>query len=134
MKLKLSTQSVVKDFSLIARSGVWNLVEARIEPGAFGVAVGGTFTVSLVKQGGSNLWIDDVRMQPTDAEVSCYVYDTKTLRVLTVFDDQHFGLFYQYNAEGKLVRKQIETARGIKTVQETQYNIPEKNKTDFISE
>lgn len=134
LKLKLSTQSAVKDFSLVARSGVWSLVEARIDPGSFGVAMDGTFTVSLMKQGGGNLWIDDVRMQPADAEVSCYVYDVKTLRVLTVFDDQHFGLFYQYDAEGKLVRKQIETARGIKTVQETQYNIPEKNKADFIGE
>jgi hypothetical protein len=134
LKLKLSTQSAVKDFSLVARSGVWSLVEARIDPGSFGVAIDGTFTVSLMKQSGGNLWIDDVRMQPADAEVSCYVYDVKTLRVLTVFDDQHFGLFYQYNAEGKLVRKQIETARGIKTVQETQYNIPEKNKADFIGE
>ncbi|MBL4669491.1 MAG: hypothetical protein JKY30_09555 [Flavobacteriales bacterium] len=43
---------------------------------------------------------------------------------MATFDDQHFGLFYQYNAEGKLVRKLIETERGMKTVQETQYNTP----------
>ncbi|SKC59340.1 immunoglobulin domain-containing protein [Ohtaekwangia koreensis] len=134
IKLKLSTLSTLENFSLVARSGQWSLLEARIEPGNFGLAVGGTFTAFLIKQQGGDVWIDDVRMQPINAEVTCYVYDVKTLRVLTVLDDQHFGLFYQYNAEGKLVRKQIETARGVKTVQETQYNIPERNKTDFNRE
>ena len=76
------------------------------------------------QSGTENIWIDDVRMQALDAQMICYVYDVNTLRLLTSFDDQHFGLFYQYNAEGKLVRKLIETERGMKTVQETQYNTP----------
>ena len=50
--------------------------------------------------------------------------DPTTRKLLASFDDQHFGLFYQYNAEGKLVRKQVETERGLQTIQETQYNTP----------
>ncbi|MEL6562362.1 MAG: hypothetical protein AAFQ94_29605, partial [Bacteroidota bacterium] len=66
--------------------------------------------------------IDDIRIQPIDAEMTCYVYDPFTLRLTTIFDDQHFAMFYQYNEEGKLLRKLIETERGIKTLQETYYN------------
>lgn len=66
--------------------------------------------------------IDDIRVQPLDSEMNCYVYDPITLRLLAVFDDQHFGLYYQYNEEGKLIRKRIETERGVKTIQETFYN------------
>jgi uncharacterized repeat protein (TIGR01451 family) len=76
--------------------------------------------------GDKEIWLDDLRIQPLNAKVGCYVYDPATLRLLTSFDDQHFGLYYQYNAEGKLVRKQLETEKGIKTVQETHYHLPEK--------
>ncbi len=72
----------------------------------------------------NNVWLDDIRIQPLDAQMTAYVYDTATLRLLTSFDDQHFGLYYQYNGEGKLVRKLFETERGMKTIQETQYHIP----------
>lgn len=54
----------------------------------------------------------------------CYVYDAATLRPITEFDDQHFGKYFQYNSEGKLVRKLRETERGMKTVAETQYHTP----------
>jgi hypothetical protein len=70
------------------------------------------------------LYVDDVKFQPKDAQVSCFVYDVATLRLLTQFDDQHFGVYYQYNDEGKLVRKMVETEKGMKTIQESQYNSP----------
>jgi hypothetical protein len=54
----------------------------------------------------------------------CYVYYPDDLRQATVFDDQHFGIYFQYNGEGKLIRKLYETERGLKTVQETQYHTP----------
>ncbi len=79
-------------------------------------------------EGSEEIWIDDVRVQPIDAQVVNYVYDIYTHRLLTSFDDQHFGLFYQYNAEGKLVRKLKETERGMKTIQETQYNSNKKDR------
>ena len=68
--------------------------------------------------------IDDIRFQPKEAQSTCYVYDVSTLRLITVFDDQHFGLYYIYNDEGQLVRKMIETERGIQTISESQNNTP----------
>ncbi|MEQ8477230.1 hypothetical protein [Fulvivirga sp.] len=74
--------------------------------------------------GEGSIRIDDIRIQPGDAQMTTYVYDSRNLRLLTIFDDQHFGLYYQYDREGKLIRKEIETERGKKTIQETHYNTP----------
>jgi hypothetical protein len=82
------------------------------------------FEIRCTNAPGTTTAIDDVRIQPVDAQMTTYVYDAKTLRLLATFDDQHFGLYYQYNGEGKLVRKQIETERGLKTVQENLQNTP----------
>ncbi len=100
----------------IAQTGEWSLFKAELK---FDNTSETTISVSPA----SGKYIDDLRLQPTDAKAVCYVYDKATLKLLTQFDDQHFGLFYQYNAEGQLVRKMVETEKGMKTLQETQYNI-----------
>ncbi len=69
----------------------------------------------------SYLIVDDVRFYPQEAQATCYVYDD-AYRLVAQLDDQHFGTYFQYNDEGQLVRKIIETERGKKTIQETQYN------------
>jgi hypothetical protein len=103
----------------VGRSGEWALYQAIIPPN------GPTFSVSITCiNAAGQTWMDDLRIQPVDAQMTAYVYDPDNLRLLTSFDDQHFGLYYQYNAEGKLVRKQVETEHGLKTIQETQYNTP----------
>jgi hypothetical protein len=130
--LKLIVQNKTKqdstNFTKIARVGKWTLFEARINKLDKNFKKDDTLSVSVkytsTSLGKEEIWIDDLRMQPLDAEMNCYVYDVNTMRLLTSFDDQHFGVYNQYNTEGKLVRIQIETERGIKTVQETQYNIP----------
>lgn len=116
------TGSSATPIAQIAQSGGWSLWESTVTPGSDNVFI------FITKSGGGTIYIDDLRIQPVDAEMTCYVYDPRTLRLLTVFDDQHFGLYYQYNDEGKLVRKQLETERGIKTIQETQYNLPTQAK------
>lgn len=68
--------------------------------------------------------IDDIRIQPFESEMTAYVYDPATLKVSAVLDNQHFATFYQYNGEGKLMRKKLETERGTKTVEEAFYNTP----------
>lgn len=124
-----NSQAVSQAFKKVAQVGEWYLYEAKIQPTSFsGMSVGDVLKTfvkyEFTAHGSENIWIDDVRIQPMDAQVTTYVYDVVSHRVITTFDDQHFGLFYQYNAEGKLVRKLIETERGMKTVQETQYNTP----------
>ena len=106
----------------IAQLGEWALYEALVKDVK---NVSETdFTLTPVYSGTTALWMDDLRLQPYDAQMNCYVYDAKTLRLIASFDDQHFGLLYQYNGEGKLIRKLVETERGQKTVSETQYNVP----------
>jgi hypothetical protein len=116
-------------FSSVARTGEWTLYEgkasaASLMAAAYGV---GTAVVPMIQNNYSSskaIWIDDLRVQPMDAQAMAYVYDLATLRLIASFDDQNFGLFYQYNAEGKLVRKMVETQNGLKTVTETQYHSP----------
>ena len=111
------------------RTGEWMLYEAVVPMSTSSADLGELLTPRLrfTTVGASNIWIDDVRVQPRDAQMTAYVYDPTTLRLLASFDDQHFALRYQYNAEGKLIRKQVETERGLKTVQETQYHVPSTN-------
>jgi hypothetical protein len=115
--------------SKIAQTGEWSLYEAKITDWQ-GLTDGSLFDVSLSYDinyaTGERVHIDDFRVQPTDAQVACTVYDTRDFRVLTQFDDQHFGVYYEYNDQGQLVRKSIETVRGMKTVQEQQSNIVRK--------
>ncbi len=101
----------------IAQTGVWSLYKAELK------FVNTTKVTISISASGANTFIDDLRLQPSDAKAICYVYDKGTLKLLTQFDDQHFGMFYQYNAEGQLVRKMVETEKGMKTLQETQYNV-----------
>ncbi|MFD1001327.1 hypothetical protein ACFQ21_18500 [Ohtaekwangia kribbensis] len=109
----------------VAKTGAWTLYSTNVNKSIFPTK-GAAFSVSVSYplRAGENVYIDDVRFQPIDAQSKCYVYDVSTFRLLTQFDDQHFGLYYQYNSEGKLIRKQIETEKGLKTIQETQYNTP----------
>ena len=100
--------------TFIGQSGEWSLYEKEID------GTGDGFAIKCDSQSS----IDDVRIQPSNSTATCYVYDLASFRLLAQFDDRHFGLFYEYNDEGKLIRKIIETERGMKTVQETQYNTP----------
>ena len=110
-----------------AQSGAWYLYRFEISPNRLAVSVGQSIDISLMRSvDADNVIIDDVRFQPNQAEALCYVYDKSTLRLLAQFDDQHFGRFFQYNAEGKLIRKLIETERGVRTLQENHYNTPDE--------
>jgi hypothetical protein len=121
----VGTVSLPLSFVKIAQTGEWSLYEARVTAWQ-SLAVNSTIKVVLKNNitATPTIYIDDYVMHPLTAKTNSYVYDPKTLRLLTSFDDQHFGLYYQYNQEGKLVRKLIETERGMKTVTENQYNSP----------
>ncbi len=97
-----------QNMTLVSQSGEWKLYESNL--------TNKDFTIN-----GTGL-IDDFRVQPTNSAATCYVYDLKSFRLLAQFDDKHYGMFYEYNDEGKLIRKKVETERGSKTIQETQYN------------
>jgi hypothetical protein len=73
---------------------------------------------------GYDLFIDDVRVQPYGSEMKAYVWDDVTRKPLAEFDDRHFAVIYQYNAEGKLMRVLRETERGIRAIEEQHQNVP----------
>ncbi len=112
----------------IAQTGEWTLYQVLVDnldpalvPDDVGLTLEIRFASNII---GEVVWVDDVRVQPLDASMMTYVYDRSTLALITQFDDQHFGTYYQYNGEGQLVRIKRETERGLRTVAETQYNVP----------
>lgn len=108
----------------MASSGEWTLYVAEIRDWA-GLLEGDFIDLTLQYEeiGGEQVFIDDLRLQPLDAEVMCNVYDVKSLRLLTQFNDQHFGVYYHYDEEGKLTKQSIETDRGMKMITEQTSNI-----------
>ncbi|MBK9462276.1 MAG: hypothetical protein IPN94_23355 [Sphingobacteriales bacterium] len=129
-KLRVNLGQGDGKITYLATSGDWHLFERIITTSTTGLSAQIALQVSeTCNVDCTQFTIDDVRIQPIDAQMNCYVYDTKTQQLLASFDDQHFGTYYQYNEKGQLVRKIIETERGKKTVQENQYNVPNKPKT-----
>ncbi len=113
---------------LVAKTGAWSLY--RVFIAALSLPEGQQIDMTLTFDN-PTIYIDDIKFSPKESQTTCFVYDVKSLRLLTLFDDQHFGLYYQYNNEGQLVRKLIETERGLKTITETQYNTPRENRENF---
>ena len=110
----------------VARSGAWTLYESVVK--LTGVTDNKKLSFSLLNNANNTVYVDDYRVQPADAQATCFVYDQSNLRLLATFDDRHFAMIYQYDAEGKLVRKIVETEKGMKTISETQYNVPGKSR------
>lgn len=109
----------------IAQTGEWSLYSVDINTSG----INGLQDIRLSYHFMSNesVFIDDVRIQPKDALMNCTVY-SKDKKVLAQFSDQHFGVFYEYNQEGVLMRQLIETEKGKKTIKEQHQNAPKINR------
>jgi len=103
------------DMKLIAQTGEWSLYSVDIKnfvtiplspSGSANYNIKLSYNHSTV--GSEKVLIDDFRVQPLDASMNCSVYMADN-KVAAQFDDQHFGVFYEYNNKGQLVRKSIET-------------------------
>ena len=66
-----------------------------------------------------NVYFDDIRMHPFNAEMKSYIYDPITLRLMAELDENNYATFYNYDAEGQLIRIKKETIQGVKTIKET---------------
>ncbi len=126
-QLKALIGGVPFDFKRIAQTGNWALYIVEIPSNSFKGLSAGNYDVQLSYNFNTALneqvLVDDFRIQPLNSMMNCTVY-TNDNKVAAQFDDQHFGVYYEYNHKGQLVRKSIETERGKKTLQEQQYNTP----------
>jgi len=126
VRLRVNSKSTPVTCEKIAQTGQWSLYQALIQP-SYLVAndpIRLQLIYDLDEEHHENAFVDDVCIQPLDAQSTCYVYDPLTFKLLVRFDGQHFGTYYIYNREGKLVRQMIETEKGMQTLKETTYNTP----------
>lgn len=68
-------------------------------------------------------YLDDFRIQPLRAQMVGYVYDFNNFRLMATLDDNNFCTFFEYDAEGSLIRKKIETINGIQTLEENRNSL-----------
>ena len=65
------------------------------------------------------VYYDDIRVHPINGSMKSFVYDPQTFRLMAEHDDNNYSTFYEYDEEGGLVRIKKETAKGVKTIQES---------------
>jgi hypothetical protein len=77
-------------------------------------------TISLKNNSATSLaYFDDIRMQPYHSNMKTFVYHPETQRLMSELDENNYATFYEYDAEGGLVRVKKETEKGVYTIQET---------------
>ena len=91
----------------------------RIE-GTFSVPRAAT-SIHITLSSGGKAWFDDIRIQPVQSQLNTYVYDPKNLALKAILNESNYTTFFEYDKEGKLVRKKVETEKGIKTILEGGY-------------
>ncbi|MDP4262203.1 MAG: PA14 domain-containing protein [Bacteroidota bacterium] len=74
----------------------------------------------------AEVFIDDLRLHPFNANMKSFVYDPITLRLASELDENNFASFYEYDDDGGLVRVKKETKAGIKTITETRSAVQKK--------
>jgi hypothetical protein len=76
-------------------------------------------TVSLQNTGNKNVYFDDIRIHPFNANEKSFVYHSSSLRLMAELDENNYASFYEYDDDGTLTRVKKETVRGVKTIKET---------------
>ncbi len=75
---------------------------------------------------GSNYY-DDLRIYPAQSNSKAFVYHPVTRKLMATLDENNYATFYEYDAEGNLIRTKKETEQGIMTLSEsrgTHYKMP----------
>lgn len=82
------------------------------------------FTLNL----GANFYYDDLRIFPFASNSKGFVYHPVTRKLMATLDENNYATFYEYDAEGNLVRTKKETSKGILTVSESRSTHYKSNK------
>lgn len=73
------------------------------------------FTLKLAK----GFFYDDIRIYPFESNSKAFVYHPVTRKLTATLDENNYATFYEYDAEGNLVRTKKETEKGILTISES---------------
>lgn len=129
---KSNPDGTIDDNTTIGANPVYNI---KCEPNANGEIIEGWqrifkkfkvpsdaefFNIILVNEdNGIPLYFDDIRIHPIDGSMKSFVYDPETYKLMSELDENNYSIFYEYDKEGGLIRVKKETAKGVKTIQET---------------
>lgn len=67
----------------------------------------------------SDVFIDDLRIQPVESAMECYVYNPDNYLLKAKLDDNNYFTKYQYNGNGDLISTIQETEKGIISLSES---------------
>ena len=73
--------------------------------------------------GTNNMFVDDLRLYPFDANMKSFVYHPSSLKLIAELDANNHATFYEYDEEWNLIRVKKETERGIMTLQENRSHV-----------
>ncbi|QNR26109.1 hypothetical protein [Croceimicrobium hydrocarbonivorans] len=99
----------------------WQKVEQILEVQA-GSSVDKVMMV-FQKSHGAAIYMDDLRIHPSNGLMTSNVYDKVFGRLSAQLDANNYATYYEYDLEGNLVRVKRETERGIQTIQENRQNL-----------
>jgi hypothetical protein len=97
----------------------WVLYEGEIGVPKLITSIGGV-TATLTMSSGI---IDDIRILPVESNMKCYVYNPVNRKLAASLDENHMASFFEYDAEGKLIRVKKETEKGILTLKESRSSV-----------
>lgn len=84
-------------------------------------------TTSLSIRIPRDVYVDDIRFYPDNANMKSYAYNPTTLKLMAELDENNFATFYEYDQEGLLIRVKKETQKGILTVSENRRSTKKEN-------
>ncbi|HVU57801.1 MAG TPA: PA14 domain-containing protein [Puia sp.] len=76
-------------------------------------------SVNMESTGSTQVYFDDLRIHPFNANMKSFVYSPVNLRLMAEQDENNYSTFYEYDDDGTLIRVKKETERGIQTIKET---------------
>lgn len=120
-KILDASEEELPDVTFVPKEGIiegWQQFEA-----IFTVPISNSKITLSLQSASGDVYVDDLRFHPFNANMKSFVYDPVTLRLSAELDENNFASFYEYDDEGTLVRVKKETKKGIKTISETRSSL-----------
>lgn len=119
---QISTSSIIRPSGNVVET--WQRIEGEFTVPLTTKTIGIYFQTNLDGVGTViTNYFDDIRIFPSQSNVSTSVYDANNYRISAVLDANNFATFYNYNEDGKLFLVKKETTDGIKTIKEERAHI-----------